>query len=110
MLYYTIDLFYIRGRCLHGFRGTANKYDMITLRWDFGKMELGGMNWIHLAQDRGQWRVLTQSNEPSGSMKCWDILEQLSNWQLLKDSAPQGWLVSYQIYIYQPRIQYMYSM
>jgi hypothetical protein len=27
MLYYTIDLFYIRGICLHGFRGTANKYE-----------------------------------------------------------------------------------
>jgi hypothetical protein len=29
------------------------------------------------------------SNEPSGSIKCWEILEQLHNWQLLKEgSAP----------------------
>jgi hypothetical protein len=30
-------------------------------------------------------------NEPSGSVKCWKILEELSNWWLLKkDSAPWG--------------------
>jgi hypothetical protein len=28
-------------------------------------------------------------NEPLGSIKCWEILEQLSNWWLFKkDSAP----------------------
>jgi hypothetical protein len=31
------------------------------------------------------------SNDPSGSIKCWEILEQLSDWQLLKKgSAPWG--------------------
>jgi hypothetical protein len=30
------------------------------------------------------------SNEPSGSIKCWEVLEWLHNWQLLKKgSAPQ---------------------
>jgi hypothetical protein len=34
-------------------------------------------------------------NEPSGFIKCWKILEQLSDWQLLiKDSTPWSWLVS----------------
>jgi hypothetical protein len=29
-------------------------------------------------------------SEPSGSIKCWEILEYLHNWLLLKkDSAPQ---------------------
>jgi hypothetical protein len=29
-------------------------------------------------------------DEPSGSLKCWEILEQLHNWRLLKKgSAPQ---------------------
>jgi hypothetical protein len=28
-------------------------------------------------------------NEPSGSIKCWEILEKLHNWRLLKKgSAP----------------------
>jgi hypothetical protein len=54
----------------------------------FGKMGLVGMNWIHLAQDGDQWRALAHSNEPSGSIKCWEIPEQVSDWQLLKDSAP----------------------
>jgi hypothetical protein len=33
----------------------------------------GGMDWIDLAQDRVQWRVLV--NEPSGSIKYLEILE-----------------------------------
>jgi hypothetical protein len=29
------------------------------------------------------------SNEPSGSIKCWEVLEWLHNWQILKKgSAP----------------------
>jgi hypothetical protein len=27
-------------------------------------------------------------NEPCGSVKCWEILEQLNDWWLLKYSAP----------------------
>jgi hypothetical protein len=39
------------------------------------------MDWIDLAQEH--------DNEPSGSIKCWEILEWLSDWLLLKeDSAP----------------------
>jgi hypothetical protein len=30
-----------------------------------------------------------QGSEPSGSLKCWEVLELLHNWQLLKKgSAP----------------------
>jgi hypothetical protein len=30
-----------------------------------------------------------QGNEPPGSIKCWEVLEWLNNWQLLKKgSAP----------------------
>jgi hypothetical protein len=32
----------------------------------------GGVDWIDLAQDRDQWRV-EHDNEPSGSIKCWEI-------------------------------------
>jgi hypothetical protein len=62
---------------------------------DFRNMGLAGTNWIHLAQDRDPWRALAHSNEPLGSIKCCDILEQLCNWQLFKDSAPWSYLVSY---------------
>jgi hypothetical protein len=44
------------------------------------KIELRGigwgvMDWIHLAQDRDRWRSCEHGNEPSGSIKCWEILE-----------------------------------
>jgi hypothetical protein len=26
-------------------------------------------------------------NEPSGSIKCWEVLEWLHNWQLLKEGS-----------------------
>jgi hypothetical protein len=43
-----------------------------------------GMDWAYLAQDRGQCRALKQGNEPSGSIKSWEVLELLHNWRLLK--------------------------
>jgi hypothetical protein len=36
---------------------------------------MGGMDWIHLAQDRDQWRFLVNSYELPGSIKCWENLE-----------------------------------
>jgi hypothetical protein len=38
------------------------------------------MDWIHLAVEG----FFKHGNEPSGSVKCWEILEWLSDWQLLK--------------------------
>jgi hypothetical protein len=32
------------------------------------------VDWIDLAQDR------EYGNEPSGSIKCWEVLEWLHNW------------------------------
>jgi hypothetical protein len=47
------------------------------------------MDWIDLAQDRDQWRAREHGDEPSGSLKCWEVCEWLHNWQLLrKGSAP----------------------
>jgi hypothetical protein len=47
------------------------------------------MDWIDLAEGRDQWRAVMNSNKPSGSIKCWEVLEWLHNWQLLKKgSAP----------------------
>jgi hypothetical protein len=33
------------------------------------------MDWIHLAQDREQWKFLEHGDEPSGYLKCWEALE-----------------------------------
>jgi hypothetical protein len=36
----------------------------------------GGMDWIDMAQYRDQWRALVNTVlEPSGSIKCWEVLE-----------------------------------
>jgi hypothetical protein len=35
-------------------------------------------------------RSCEHGNEPSDSIKCWEVLEQLHNWKLLKKgSAPE---------------------
>jgi hypothetical protein len=59
-----------------------SKIDLREIRWD-------GMNWIDLAQDRTMEGSCEHGDEPSGSIKCWELLEWLRNWQLLKKvSAP----------------------
>jgi hypothetical protein len=45
------------------------------------------VDWIHLAQDRDQWQALMNSNEPSGSIKGREFLDQLS---FLRRRAPHG--------------------
>ena len=47
------------------------------------------MDWIELAQDRDRWRALVTGNQPSGSIKCGEFLDQLKTGQILKkDCAP----------------------
>jgi hypothetical protein len=51
------------------------KMDLREIGWD-------GMDWIDLAH-------CEYGNEPPGVIKCWEVLEWLHNWQLLKKgSAP----------------------
>jgi hypothetical protein len=54
------------------------------------KIDLREMEWIDLAQDREQWRALAKTvMNLRGSLKCWEVLEWLRNWRLLKkNSAP----------------------
>jgi len=48
----------------------------IILKWIFRKWDVGGMDWIELAQDRDRWRGLLKcGNEPSGSIKCGAFLD-----------------------------------
>jgi hypothetical protein len=54
------------------------KMDLRDIGWD-------GMYWTDLAQNRDQWRESCEhGNEPSRSIKCWEVLEWLHNWWLLK--------------------------
>jgi hypothetical protein len=61
-----------------------------NIKMGLREREWGVMDWIDLAEDRDQWRGHCEhGNELSCSINCWEILEQLSNWRLLKkDSAP----------------------
>jgi hypothetical protein len=38
---------------------------------DLREIGWGGMNWIHVAEDRHQWRALVNT----GSIKCWEVLD-----------------------------------
>jgi hypothetical protein len=59
------------------------------LKWILEKQD--GMVWIGV-----MWLRIgpvedscEQGSEPSGSIKCWEVLEWLHNWRLLKEgSAP----------------------
>jgi hypothetical protein len=49
-------------------------------RWvDNIKMDLREIGWYGLVEGSCE-----HGNEPSGSLKCWEFLEWLHNWQLLK--------------------------
>jgi hypothetical protein len=49
------------------------KIDLREIEWEV-------MDWIDLAQNRNQWRALVNTVMiPSGSMKCWKVLERLSS-------------------------------
>jgi hypothetical protein len=47
---------------------------------DLREIGWGGMNWIDLAQEKS----CGHGNEPSPSIKCWEVLGQLHNWRILK--------------------------
>jgi hypothetical protein len=40
-----------------------------------------GSIWLRIGPVEGSCE---HGNEPSGSIKCWEVLERLYNWQLLK--------------------------
>jgi hypothetical protein len=54
----------------------CNRMLKYRIRIDLREIGWDGMDWIDLAQDRDQWRAPCEhGNEPSGSIKCWEILE-----------------------------------
>jgi hypothetical protein len=59
------------------------KMDLREIGWD-------GVDWIGYGSGWGQVEGSCEHGiEPSGSIKCWGVLEGLHNWRLLKKgSAP----------------------
>jgi hypothetical protein len=61
------------------------------IKMDLREIGWSGMDWINLAQDRGQWQgSFEHGNEPSGFIKCCEIEYLTDRWLLKKDSAPWG--------------------
>jgi hypothetical protein len=59
------------------------------VKMDLREISLSGVDWIDLAQDRAVEGFCEHGNEPSDSIKFWEVLEYLHNWRLLKrGSAP----------------------
>jgi hypothetical protein len=48
------------------------KVDLREIGWD-------GVDWIHMAQDMTVEGSCEYGNEPSGTMKSWEVLEWLHN-------------------------------
>jgi hypothetical protein len=44
-----------------------------NIKMNLREIEWDGTEWIDLAQDRDQW--MAHGNEPSGYIKCWEVLE-----------------------------------
>jgi hypothetical protein len=45
-----------------------------NIKMDLLEIGVSVVDWIGLAQDRYRWRaLLKKSNEPSGSIKCWEL-------------------------------------
>jgi hypothetical protein len=71
------------GRPIHRWKNNI-KMDLREVGW-------GGLDWIDLAQDRDQWRALVNTVMNLGSSKkCWEIVEYLRNWRLVK-KGPASW-------------------
>jgi hypothetical protein len=55
--------------------GTCRRKWEDNIKIGLREMVWDNMDWINLAQNRDQWRTLVSTLIPSGSIKCWKILE-----------------------------------
>jgi hypothetical protein len=68
--------------------GKTDLYGTIVLKWILAGMGLCGLDSYALEQGLVEGSC-EDSNEPSGLIKCWVILQWLSDWQLLKKDSAQ---------------------
>jgi hypothetical protein len=52
--------------------GTPRRRWVDNIKMDFREIDWDGIDWIDLVQNRGSCE---HGNEPSGSIKCWEVLE-----------------------------------
>jgi hypothetical protein len=48
---------------------------MDNIKIDLGKIGWGDMDWIYMAQDRDKRNSCEHGNEPSCSIKLWEVIE-----------------------------------
>jgi hypothetical protein len=61
-----------------------------NIKMDLREIKWGGMdctNWLRIGTSGG---YCEHGNGPSGSIKSWEVLELLHNWQLLKKGSAPG--------------------
>jgi hypothetical protein len=58
-----------------------------NIETDLSEIGWGGMDWIDLAQDGTVEGSCEHGNEPLGEIKCWEILEYLSDYWVLKKAS-----------------------
>jgi hypothetical protein len=69
--------------------GRPRRRWMDIIKMDHREIGWDCMDWIDLAQDGPVEGSCEHDNKPSGSIKCWEVLEWQHIWRLLKkDSAP----------------------
>jgi hypothetical protein len=51
---------------------------------DLREIGLSGIDWIDLAPKWDQWKVLLNTIMNLRVLKCWEILDWVNDWQLLK--------------------------
>jgi hypothetical protein len=58
-----------------------------NIKMDFREIGWDGVDWIDMVQDRDRWIALSNKVLNLDSMKCWEVLEWLHNWRLLKKGS-----------------------
>jgi hypothetical protein len=67
-----------------GPRARLRRRKMDNIKMDLRERGWYGVDWIDMAQDRAVKVSCEHTIELSYSIKCWEVLEWLHNWRLLK--------------------------
>jgi hypothetical protein len=63
--------------------GSPRRRWVDNIKIDLREIGWHGVNWVNLALEGS----CEHGDELSGSIKCWEVLEWLHNWQLLKKGS-----------------------
>jgi hypothetical protein len=65
---------------------------------DFQEIGWAGMNWIDLTENRDNWGIYEHSNQPLGSIKCGEFLDELRNSYSISRRTCSMELISYLLF------------